>query len=78
MTKSIITFMATIANIVFAIVIVSLSSAYAINNMTTQSIIWPNATTTIDAINAKLRVIYDDDGQKSTDSLTTTVTKIKH
>lgn len=77
MRKSIITFTTTIASIVFAMVIVSLSSAYAINT-TSQSIIGPNATTIIDAINAKLRMIYDDDGQKSTDSLTTTITKIKH
>jgi hypothetical protein len=67
----------TIASIVFAMVIISLSSAYA-TNMTTQSIVGPNATTIIDAINAKLRMIYDGDGQKSTDSLTTTMTKIRH
>jgi len=78
MRKSIITFTTTIASIVVAMVIISLSSAYATNNMTTQSIVGPNATTIIDAINAKLRMIYDDDGQKSTDSLTTTITKIKH
>jgi hypothetical protein len=69
--------MTTITNIVIAIVIASLSSVYATNS-TTQSIIGPNATTIIDAINSKLRMIYDDDGQKSTDSLTTTITKIKH
>jgi len=76
MRKSLIT-LTTIANIVIALVIVSLPSAYATNS-TTQSIILPNATIIIDAINAKLRTIYGDDGQKSADSLTTTVTKIKH
>jgi hypothetical protein len=69
--------MTTIANVVIAMVTASLPSVYA-TNLTTQSIIGPNATTIIDAINSKLRMIYDDDGQKSTDSLTTSITKIKH
>lgn len=77
MRKSIIAFMTTIANVVIAMVTASLPSVYA-TNLTTQSIIGPNATTIIDAINSKLRMIYDDDGQKSTDSLTTSITKIEH
>jgi hypothetical protein len=77
MRKSIIAFMTTIANVVIAMVTASLPSVYA-TNLTIQSIIGPNATTIIDAINSKLRMIYDDDGQKSTDSLTTSITKIKH
>ncbi len=77
MRKCIIAFMTTIANVVIAMVTASLPSVYA-TNLTTQSIIGPNATTIIDAINSKLRMIYDDDGQKSTDSLTTSITKIKH
>jgi hypothetical protein len=77
MRKSIIAFMTTIANVVIAMVTASLPSVYA-TNLTIQSIIGPNATTIIDAINSKLRMIYDDDGQKSTDSLTTSITKIEH
>ncbi|HEY7572683.1 MAG TPA: hypothetical protein VH796_15065 [Nitrososphaeraceae archaeon] len=69
--------MTTIANVVIAMVTASLPSVYA-TNLTIQSIIGPNATTIIDAINSKLRMIYDDDGQKSTDSLTTSITKIEH
>ena len=69
--------MIIIASIILAMVIGSLSSAFGFNT-TSQSIMGPNASIIIDAINAKLKKIYDDDDQKSTDSLTTTITKIKH